>query len=61
MKEFYKNQKFPYTAIYIKSDLEANLNIERSITWIRKILKNELNDSYKRFTSKLKKINLEIL
>ena len=49
MKEFCENQKFPYTAIYIKSDLEVNLNIELSITWIRKILKNELNDSYKRF------------
>ena len=32
MKEFCENLKFPYTAIYIKYDLEANLNIELSIT-----------------------------
>ena len=39
MKEFCENQKFPYIAIYIKSDLEANLNIGYLLHELEKSLK----------------------
>ena len=39
MKEFCENQKFPYTAIYIKSDLKANLNIGYLLHELEKSLK----------------------
>ena len=61
IKEFIDAQKYPFTAIAVKSHLKLELNIDLSLQFIRKILKDELHYSFKRFSSKPTNIDLERL
>ena len=61
MKEFIESQKFPYTAIDVKSYLKSKLDIDLPVQWIRKWLRNKFNYSFKRFSSKPINIDLEKL
>ena len=61
IKEFIDAQKYPFTAIAVKSHLKLELNIDLSLLFIRKILKDELHYSFKRFSSKPTNIDLERL